>query len=43
MYVIITADNQIKPRGEIPTDEERIELQQAMIAYAGTYMAESGK
>jgi Lipocalin-like domain len=37
MTVIITADNQIKPRNGIPTDEERIKLHKSMIAYAGTY------
>jgi Lipocalin-like domain len=37
------ADKRIKPREEMPTDEERIKLHRSMIAYAGAYTVESGK
>jgi Lipocalin-like domain len=43
MSVIITAENRVAPRGDTPTDEERIKLHQTMIAYAGTYQVEDGK
>jgi hypothetical protein len=43
MYAIIVTDNQIRPRSEAPTDEERIALHKGMIAYAGAYTIEGGK
>src|SRR5262249_53362857 len=43
MYAIITAGNRIRPRGEMPTDEERIRLHRSMIAYAGTYTVTGGE
>jgi Lipocalin-like domain len=43
MYVIVTAENRIKPLTANPTDEQRAKLHQTMFAYAGTYMMESEK
>lgn len=43
MSVIIAAENRVAPRGDTPTDEERIKLHESMIAYAGTYRVEDGK
>jgi hypothetical protein len=43
MSAIIVADNQIKPRSETPTDEERIELHKGMIAYGGRTRERRGK
>jgi Lipocalin-like domain len=37
MYAFIIWDNRIRPRGAVPTDEERVKLHQTMLAYAGTY------
>jgi hypothetical protein len=43
MYTIQTVANRIKPRGLVPTDEERAKLEESMIAYAGTYTSDNGK
>ena len=43
MYALIIWENRIRPRGAIPTDEERVKLHQTMIAYAGTYTVQGDK
>jgi hypothetical protein len=43
MYLIITADNRLKPHDVAPTDEERVTLHRTMVAYAGTYSVEGEK
>ena len=42
MLVFIVSDQQPRPRAE-PTDEERIKLHKAMLAYGGTYTLSPGK
>jgi hypothetical protein len=41
MYAILVAGDRIKPRVDIPTDAERIELFKTMIAYSGTYTVDA--
>jgi hypothetical protein len=43
MYAFILWDNLVRPRGAVPTDEERVKLHQTMLAYAGTYTVEGDK
>jgi hypothetical protein len=43
MYALIVWDNRIRPRGAVPTDEERVKLHQTMLAYAGTYTVQGDK
>jgi hypothetical protein len=43
MYALLVAGDRIKPRDDIPTDAERIELFKTMIAYSGTYTADALK
>jgi len=43
MYAILVAGDRVKPREEVPTDPERIELFKTMIAYAGTYTVDGPK
>jgi hypothetical protein len=43
MYAIFVAGDRIKPRDDIPTDAERIELFKTMIAYSGTYTVDALK
>jgi len=43
MYAILVAGDRIKPRDDIPTDAERIELFKTMIAYSGTYTVDALK
>ena len=42
MLVFFVSDEQPRPRAE-PTDEERIRLHKAMLAYGGTYTLSPGK
>ena len=42
MLVFFVSDKQPRPRAE-PTDEERIRLHKAMLAYGGTYTLSPGK
>jgi hypothetical protein len=43
MYAIGVADDRLKPRGLVPTDEENTKLHGSMFAYAGTYTADGHK
>jgi hypothetical protein len=43
MYAFILWDSRVRPRGAVPTDEERVKLHQTMLAYAGTYTVEGDK
>ena len=43
MYAIGVAEDRPKPRDLVPTDEEKVKLQQSMFAYAGTYTADGEK
>ena len=40
MYAIGVVEGRLKPRDLVPTDEEKVELQGSMFAYAGTYTAD---
>ncbi len=42
MLVLLVSDKQPRPHAE-PTDEERIKLHKAMLAYGGTYSLSHGK
>jgi hypothetical protein len=42
MLVFFVTDDQPRPRAE-PTDEERVKLHKAMLAYGGTYTLSQGK
>ena len=42
MFVFFVSDEQLRPRAE-PTDEERIKLHKAMLAYGGTYKLSPGR
>jgi hypothetical protein len=37
MYSFVVMENRPNPRDADPTDEEKLKLQESMIAYAGTY------
>jgi hypothetical protein len=39
MYAIGVVDDRPKARDLIPTDEEKVKLQESMFAYAGMYTA----
>jgi Lipocalin-like domain len=43
MYAIGVVEDRPKPRDLVPTDEEKVELQRSMFAYAGTYTADGEK
>jgi hypothetical protein len=43
MYAIGVVEDRPKPRHLVPTDEEKVELQGSMFAYAGTYTADGEK
>jgi hypothetical protein len=43
MYAIGVVGDRPKPRDLVPTDEEKVKLQESMFAYAGTYTADSEK
>jgi Lipocalin-like domain len=43
MYAIGVAEDRPKPRDLVPTDEEKVKLQESMFAYAGTYTADGEK
>ncbi len=43
MYAIGVVEDRPKPRDLVPTDEEKVELQGSMFAYAGTYTADGKK
>jgi hypothetical protein len=43
MYAIGVAEDRLKPRDLVPTDEENVKLQGSMFAYAGTYTADGEK
>ena len=43
MYAIGVVEDRPKPRDLVPTDEEKVELQGSMFAYAGTYIADGEK
>jgi len=43
MYAIGVAEGRPQPRELAPTDEEKVELQGSMFAYAGTYTADGEK
>jgi hypothetical protein len=43
MYAIGVVEDRPKPRDLVPTDEEKVELQGGMFAYAGTYTADGEK
>ena len=40
MYAIGVVEDRPKPRDLVPTDEEKVKLQESMFAYAGTYTAD---
>ena len=43
MYAIGVAGDRSKPLDLVPTDEEKVKLQESMFAYAGTYTADGEK
>ena len=43
MYAIGVAGDRPKPLDLVPTDEEKVKLQESMFAYAGTYTADGEK
>jgi hypothetical protein len=43
MYAILVAGDRVKPRGDAATDEERVQLYNSMIGYAGTYTIDGDK
>ncbi len=43
MSIIIVAGDRPVPVGDVPTDAERVKLQETMIAYAGSYRIEGDK
>jgi hypothetical protein len=43
MSAIGVAEDRPKPRELVPTDEEKVKLQESMFAYAGTYTADGEK
>jgi hypothetical protein len=43
MYAIGVVEDRPKPRDLVPTDEEKVKLQESMFAYAGTYTADGEK
>jgi len=43
MYAIGVVEDRPKPRDPVATDEEKVELQGSMFAYAGTYTADGEK
>jgi hypothetical protein len=43
MYAIGVAGDRSKPPDLVPTDEEKVRLQESMFAYAGTYTADGEK
>ena len=43
MYAIGVAGDRPKPRDLVPTDDEKLKLQESMFAYAGTYTADGEK
>jgi Lipocalin-like domain len=43
MHAIGVAGDRLKPRDLVPTDEEKVKLQESMFAYAGTYTADGEK
>jgi len=43
MYAIGVVEDRPKPRDLVATDEEKVELQGSMFAYAGTYTADGEK
>jgi hypothetical protein len=42
-YAIGVVEDRPKPRDPVPTDEEKVKLQESMFAYAGTYTADGKK
>jgi hypothetical protein len=43
MHAIGVVEDRPKPRDLVPTDEEKVKLQESMFAYAGTYTADGEK
>jgi hypothetical protein len=43
MYLILVMEDRSKPRDLVPTDEEKVQLEGSMVAYAGTYTADGEK
>jgi Lipocalin-like domain len=43
MSVLLLAGDRVKPRGDVPTDEESTSLYRTMIAYAGTFTVDGPK
>ena len=43
MYAIGVVEDRPKPRDPLPTDQEKVKLQESMFAYAGTYTADGEK
>ena len=43
MYAIGVVEDRPKPSDLVPTDEEKLKLQDSMFAYAGTYTADDEK
>jgi hypothetical protein len=43
MYAIGVAENRPNPRDLVPTDEEKVKLQETIFAYAGTYSVDAQK
>jgi hypothetical protein len=43
MYVILVMEDRSKPRDLVPTDEEKVQLEGSMVAYAGTYTVDGEK
>jgi Lipocalin-like domain len=43
MYVILVAEDRPKPHDVVPTDEEKVNLEGSMVAYAGTYTVDREK
>ena len=43
MYLILVMEDRSKPRDLVPTDEEKVQLEGSMVAYAGTYTVDGEK
>src|SRR5215469_2364350 len=43
MYAIGVVEDRPKPRDLVPTDEEKVKLQETIFAYAGTYSVDAEK
>jgi len=43
MFALLVADNRVKPSGSPPTDDEKVKLFGALMAYSGTYVLDGDK